>query len=174
MTWGTIAAVASAVTAVAALVFSVVSFQRQQVRAALQQRQSVKPLLWIHPHQYLDRKALFLRNYGLGPAIIRRAEFTRDGHVVTNRIVELFDLRAHGAPIVWETFDTVAPGRAIPADGQIILIRQSLEHLMGQVEEAEGLRLLESWQQQRRGIRVFIDYEDILGNAIEPLVFTFS
>lgn len=174
MTWGTIAAVASAATAVAALVFSVVSFQRQQARAAFQQRASVKPLLWIHPHRYLDRKALHLRNYGLGPAIVRRAEFTRDG-AATNRIVELFDLRTSDGPILWETFDNVAPGRAIPAQGQIILIRQSLQHLMNQgIGEKEGLRLLESWQQQRQGIGVFIEYEDIFGNALEPLSFTFS
>jgi len=178
MTWPTIAAVASALIALAALVFSVISFQNQQARAAAQQRASIKPLLWIHPQRYRDRKALLLRNYGLGPAIIRRAGFMREGHAATNRIVELFDLRTPGGPsrsIVWETFDTVERGRAIPAQGEIVLIRQSLEHLVGQgIEESEGLRLLEAWQQQRTGIRVTIEYEDILGNTLEPLDFTLT
>jgi hypothetical protein len=81
MSGATVAAIASALIALMALLFSVVSFNRQQTRAAPQQetaevlaKASVKPLLWIHPQRYLDRKALFLRNYGLGPAIIRSAE----------------------------------------------------------------------------------------------------
>jgi hypothetical protein len=100
MSGATVAAIASALIALMALLFSVVSFNRQQTRAAAQQetaevlaKASVKPLLWIHPQRYLDRKALFLRNYGLGPAIIRSAEFTKEGRPSTHRIVELFDIR---------------------------------------------------------------------------------
>jgi hypothetical protein len=172
MTGATVAGIASAVIALLALIFSVVSFARQQARAAVQQRASIKPLLWIHPQRYVNRKALFLRNYGLGPAIIRRAEFMRDGRAATNRIVELFELPRS---FMWETFDSIEPRRAIPAQGEITLVLQSLEHLMRQgIEEADGLRLLETWQQQRHGIRVVIEYEDILGNAIEPLSFTFT
>lgn len=184
MTWATVAAVASALIALTALVFSVISFERQQRRAAAQQAMaealataSVKPLLWVHPQRYIDRKALFLRNYGLGPAIIREARFMRSSHSATSRIVDLFDLRLPHEParsIVWETFSSVQPGRAIPAQGEMTLIKQSLEHLQGQsIERSEGLRMLESWQEQRRGIRVLVHYEDILGNVMEPLDFTF-
>jgi hypothetical protein len=185
MSGATVAAIASALIALMALLFSVVSFNRQQTRAAPQQetaevlaKASVKPLLWIHPQRYLDRKALFLRNYGLGPAIIRSAEFTKEGRPSTHRIVELFDIRLPQDPsrsIVWETFDAVPPRRAIPVEGQITLIRQSLGHLVGQgMDESDGLRLLSLWQEQRRGIRVVIAYEDLLGNEMEPLDFTFQ
>jgi hypothetical protein len=76
---------------------------------------------------------------------------------------------------VWETFDAVPPRRAIPVEGQITLIRQSLGHLVGQgMDESDGLRLLSLWQEQRRGIRVVIAYEDLLGNEMEPLDFTFQ
>jgi hypothetical protein len=172
MTWATVAAIASALIALLALVFSVVSFERQQARAAVQQRASIKPLLWIHPERYVNRKALFLRNYGLGPAIICRAEFSKDGHTATHRIVELFDLPR---PILWETFDSVERGRALPAQGEITLVLQTLQHLVRQgIDESEGLGLLETWQRQRQGIKVLIEYEDILGNKIEPLSFTFK
>lgn len=184
MNWATVAAVASALIALMALVFAVVSFARQQARADAQQAMaqalataSVKPLLWIHPQRYVDRKALFLRNYGLGPAIVRDVRFMRNSQSATNRIVDLFDLRLPHEParsIVWETFASVQPGRAIPTQGEITLIKQSLGHLVGQnIERSEGLRMLESWQEQRRGIRVLIHYEDILGNVMEPLDFTF-
>jgi hypothetical protein len=177
MNWATVAAMASALIALSALLFSVVSFRRQQARAEELARASVKPLLWIHPQRYVDRKALFLRNYGLGPAIIRDAKFMRDSQLSTNRIVDLFNLRHPDEParsIVWETFASVQPGRAIPAQGEITLIRQSLGHLLAQnIERSEGLRMLASWQEQRRGIRVLIHYDDILGNEMKPLDFTF-
>jgi hypothetical protein len=183
MNWEAVSAVASTLIALAALVFSVVSFQRQQNRAAEQQADaqalavaSVKPLLWVHGQSFIDLKTILLRNYGLGPAVLRRVEFSKEGHPVTNRVADLFDLRIPGeqSKIFWETFDAIRQNRAIPAQGEIRLLWQSLGHLMGQgVEELEGLALLAEWQEQRSGVRVFIEYEDILGNRLQPIDFTF-
>lgn len=68
----------------AALIFSIVSFSRQQDRADKQQARaekltvdSVKPLLWIQGQNYIDLKSVQLRNHGLGPAIIKLARFDK-------------------------------------------------------------------------------------------------
>lgn len=184
MNWEAVSAVASAIIALAALIFSVASFQRQQNRATEQQAAAqalavagVKPLLWVHGQSFINLKTILLRNYGLGPAILRRVEFSKEGHPVTNRVVDLFDLSIPGqrSRIIWETFDAIRENRAIPAQGEIKLLWQSLDHLTDQgIGELEGLALLAEWQKQRSGIRVFIEYEDILGNTLESVDFTFN
>src|SRR5687767_16015662 len=107
--------IAALVVAFAGLVFAVVSFRRQQDRAEEHARASVKPLLWIKSQTYVDLKSIRLLNQGLGPAIIRKAEFRRGPEgAPTNSIVTLFTLK-----IVWESFVDVLPNRAIPAEGEI-------------------------------------------------------
>jgi hypothetical protein len=172
----TVAAVASSVIALAALVFSIVSFQRQQVRAERLAVASVRPLLWINRQRYVDLKAVQLRNYGLGPAIIRKASFTKDGQS-TNRLVDLLDIRPPGERsegIVWETFVNLPERRAIPAQGEVVLIKESLEHLTGQgIDEKTGLRLLAQFDAQASGIEVEIEFEDILGTRMEAFTYKF-
>ena len=175
---------ASVVIALAALVFSIVTFNRQQARAEKQQARaeklavdSVKPLLWIQSQKYTDMKSIQIRNYGLGPAIIKVARFER-GQNVTNNIVELFnhlsftdDLPAQR--VRWETFVDLPSKRAIPPGGDIPLIRQSLKNLRSQgMEEEAGLELLRRFQRVKEDIRVHIEYVDVFGDEMEPLDFT--
>ncbi len=112
-------AISSVVIAVVALLFSILSFQRQQERAERHARASVKPLLWIHSQTYIDLKSIRLTNHGLGPAILNRVEFKR-GEVSTSRIVELFNLTVVAADQskhqpAWESFVNLPTARAIPA-----------------------------------------------------------
>lgn len=162
----------SVIIALGALGFSIYSFQRQQERADKYAQASVKPLLSIKSQGYTDLKSIRLMNYGVGPAIIRKAEFRRDPlEKPTNRLVNLFRLDN----IVWESFVNLPEKRAIPAGEDITLVKQSLQHLIAQgFDEAEGLRLLEDWQIQKKGILVRIEYEDIYGNEMKPLVETLN
>ena len=73
-----------ALIALAALVFSICSFQRQQSRAERHAVANVKPLLSMKSLKYDDHKAIKLMNYGLGPAIIKRAVFSKDGKSTDN------------------------------------------------------------------------------------------
>ena len=89
---------ASVIIALSALVFSIVSFRQQQNRAEKQEDRaeklavdSVKPLLEIQHERYMRTKAIRLRNYGLGPAVVKVAQFTKGGGSLTNKIVDLFD-----------------------------------------------------------------------------------
>ena len=157
---------ASAIIALLALLFSVFSFKRQQDRANAYARASVKPLLSIKSQNFVDLKSIRIMNYGVGPAIIRKAEFQQgpDGSP-TDNIVSLFDLN-----IVWESFVNVPPNRAIPAEGEILLIQESLAHLRGQGhDETAAFAILAKWRTQKTGIRVHIEYEDIYGNPMTPL-----
>lgn len=133
---------------------------------------SVKPFLLIRSQAYEDLKSIRLTNYGLGPAIIKSALFEKPGSPPTNRIVDLFDHLRKAEPRWrrWERFVNLPPDRAIPAEGEVLLIRQSLEHLRNQgIEEEAGLRLLSDWQREKKGIEVYIEYEDIFGREMKPL-----
>ncbi|MCA1853971.1 MAG: hypothetical protein LC647_16750 [Beggiatoa sp.] len=105
-------------------------------------------------------------NYGVGPAVIRKAEFRHGPQArPADKIVDLFTLN-----IVWETFVNVPPNRAIPVQGEIVLVKESLAHLRGQgYDEQAGLSILNQWQLQKTGILVHIEYEDIYG-APMPLL----
>lgn len=161
-----IASLGSTVIALVALIFSIVTFKRQQDRADAHARTSVKPLLSIKSQTYVDLKSIRILNYGVGPAVIRKAEFRRGPEgVPTNEIVRLFN-----QGIVWESFVNVLPNRAIPAEGEILLIKGSLTHLLGQGhDEKTALAILKQWQSQKSGILVRIEYEDIYGNPMTPL-----
>lgn len=161
-----IASICSAIIAFAALIFSIVSFKRQQDRADAYARAGVKPLLSIKSQKFGHLKSIRIVNYGVGPAVIKMAEFRRGPEgVPTNEIVDLFNLN-----IVWESFVNVPPNRAIPAEGEILLIKESLAHLLGLGHnEKTALTILNQWQSQKTGIHVRIEYEDIYGNPMTPL-----
>jgi hypothetical protein len=190
----TIAAITSAVIALAALGFTIFSFRRQQDRADKQLAQadkqqvqaerfafsSVRPILRINPQSYRNLKSLRLSNHGLGPAIVTEARFEKNGQPPTPKVVDLFQhlfVSAHypQGQLLWETFQDVWPGLALPAQKDILLIKQSATHLIDQgMSEDAALDLLRKWQDERRGIRVYINYTDIYGNKMEPLDFTFK
>jgi len=171
---GTLSALASAVIALAALVFSIVSFNRQQVRAEQQQARaekltmdSVKPLLWIQSQIYADAKSIRLRNHGLGPAIIKSARFEKEGHQSSDNLVELFSRLSN---VAWATYVNLPKGRVVAAQTDISLVKQTLEHLLGQgIDEESSLDILRRFQDEKRGIKVYIEYSDIFGNEMEPL-----
>lgn len=154
-----------ALIALAALVFSICSFQRQQSRAERHAVANVKPLLSMKSLKYDDHKAIKLMNYGLGPAIIKRAVFSKDGKS-TDNVVKLFKIRIKK----WERFQNLPTDRAVPSQGEIVLVEQTLGHLVKQdYGEVDALTLLSKWQDQKSGIEVYIEYQDIFGNTMEPL-----
>ena len=154
----TYSALASAIIALAALVFSIVSFNRQQIRADRQQARaeklavdSVKPLLWIQSQVYIDIKSIRLRNHGLGPAVIKSARFEKEGYQPTDSIVKLFSGLSNFA---WVTFVNLPKGRVVAAQSDITLVKQTLEHLRGQrVEERMHLRYCAGFKMRREASR---------------------
>jgi hypothetical protein len=160
------------IVAFAALVFSIVSFRRQQDRAEALARASVRPLLSIKSQTYVDLKSIRLLNYGLGPAVVKKAEFRRGPEgAPTNNIVKLFDIGS----IHWESFVPLLSNRPIPAQGEIVLIKESLAHIEAQGHNREAaLAMLARWQEQKRDIMVRIEFEDIYGNQMPVLEETLA
>lgn len=151
--------------AFAALAFSVYSFYRQQDRAERHAIANVKPLLSIKSLIYDDHKAIKLMNYGLGPASIKQAIFSKDGKSEA-RIVDLFCLPIKKR----ERFQNLSSNQAIPAQAEIVLVEQTLGHLLDHsYSKTDGLNLLSQWQHQKSGIDIYIEYQDIFGNTIPPL-----
>jgi len=172
MTAQIIVSVCSLIVAAAALTFSIVSFRRQQARAELQARASVKPLLSIRSQNYANLKSIRIVNSGVGPAIIRKAEFRRgaDG-VATDTIKDLFNLNVPS----WEYSVQVVPHRVIPANDEMLLIKLSLDYLDPEhVETEKALGLLDKWRKQKTGIVARVEYEDIYGNEMAVLEETLN
>lgn len=188
-----LAAIASVIVAIGALIFSIVSFKRQQDRADQQQDRAdqqqdraekladqqqkraekltvdgVKPLLWIQGQNYTHLKSVQLKNHGLGPAVIKLARFKK-GAVTTDNLVELFSDLGGAA---WVTYVDLPPKRVIAVGADISLIKQSIEHLRGQgINDKSAFEILGRIQKEKKGIEVYIEYLDIFGNEIDPVDF---
>lgn len=164
--------IASVLTAIVALVALIVAFfveRRNQARFEEQLRQSrdtakanIKPLLIISSEVFDDVKSVRLINRGIGTAIITRVEFSRCEQRTTN-LVELFQINGQ---FKWETFRRLpATNVFISPNETIDLVRLSAQHLQTQGISIEDTRsILKQWQQQKSGIRILLEYEDVLGN----------
>jgi hypothetical protein len=154
----------------AALIFSLRSFRAQQKWSEASAHASVKPFFWLKLQGYTDLKSVILIHDGAGPAVIASATFTTNGRS-TDRLVDLIDV---DIPL-WETFTGVSRQRVVPPQGEIVLLRQSLEHLVGQDIDAEtGLQIMEQIHEQRRGIQIGLEYEDIYTAFFPPIVRRYS
>lgn len=165
--WSSIAAVSSAVIALAALGYSVFMFNSQQNRAEEHAQANLRPILTIRTQAYANRKAIILRNVGVGPAVITSATFSKEGKP-TNNVVELFE----ELPIpYWETYINLPDGTVLPAQEDSILVLQTSRHLMDadvqgvEITKERALEILEQWDEIKSGIHASIKYEDVLGNT---------
>ena len=172
--WSTIAAISSAVIALVALVYSVISFNKQQRRAEQHAQANMRPILKIRTQKYVNRKAIILRNVGIGPAIITNATFSKECKS-TNKIVDLFEQ----LPIpFWEKFINLPDGTVLPAHEDSILVLQTSGHLTdANVQETsitndQALDILKRWDRIKSGIHVSIEYEDVLGNTQDSVDLT--
>ena len=69
-----------------------------------------------------------------------------------------------------DPFVNVPANRAVPANSEMTLIRQSLEHLIDQgISEDDGLSILRDWESQKTGILAHIEYSDIYDNEMEAI-----
>ena len=157
--WNSVAAISSSAAAIAALIFSIVSFKSQQKRAEKFASANIRPLLILRSQTYSHTKSILLINQGLGPAIITKAEFSK-GAKKTDSIVELFDL-----PIgTWESYINVPIGTVIRPQDQRVLVLQTKQHLIdiNKTSPKDADKILALWQQQKTGIEVLIEFNNVL------------
>lgn len=166
MDWSATAALASVIIAAAALTFSILSFRAQQQWADKNAQANVRPFFWTKVLTYADHKAVILRNDGVGPAVITSLTFTRSGRSEA-RVVDLLNV---SPPKYWETFTAARSGRVVPPQGEIVLLRQTRDHLLGQgiTDTAAALDLLRDIQQDWHGITLEVRFHDIYEHERPP------
>ena len=174
-----VASILVAVAAVAALYLSYRNEKRNQDRFADQLKLSqeiasanIRPLLTIHSQIYVNDIGISLINKGIGTAVITDIEFEKDGRT-TKSIVDFFDL---GSDIMWDTFWKFSEKKSYLSAGKK---RQLVELTVGNLKtqgwpEEKAIELLSRWQEQKRGIKIRIEYSDVLGNSIEPYCDTLN
>lgn len=167
--WQVVSGVSSAVIAFTALWFSIFSFHTQQERADRYQLASVRPILKVRTQKYINQKSILIINSGVGPAIIKKALFTRGEHS-SNNVVELFDLN-----VVWDTYMNLPDDTALQQQENIELVKLTAVALeKGGKSKDVALQILAQWQEQKEGIHMYIEYEDIYGNAQDPINTTLN
>ena len=175
----TIAGAATVAVAVAALCVTFHVERRNQKRFDEQLKQSrqiaianMKPLLTIHSQTYVNHKGITLANRGVGTAVITDIEFKKDGRTTCN-LVTLFNL---GHDFMWDTYWKFSGDKYyMAADGKYQLVELTGKNLVAQGwSERQALELLNKWQEQKSGIRVRVEYADLLGNAMDPYVTTLN
>ena len=141
--------------AILALGLSTCSFVRENERAdriltreEFQARQEIKPVLRIVERRYDAGYGIRLTNNGIGPAFIKKAEFSANG-IVTNHLIELFpDFKSND----WIDYTSVPNDVILPTGSFWDLAKLSNPELKVPYLATE------------RGIRYSIDYADIYGN----------
>lgn len=132
-----IIAAAAMLTAIAAVVVSVIQTDIMRAEAEMERehaRLSVQPSVWIFQNtnttEASPKYELALLNKGLGPAVIEQFEVTVDGEIVLrwSEIVSKisdgkFILGGEDANVGQVGFSSVPPGHIIPAEAQVLPIR---------------------------------------------------
>lgn len=133
---------------------------------------SIRPLVSVYSQVYKKKKSLILCNRGLGPAIVTLGEFSKNGRT-TNNVKDLFEF---DVDIPWDSWRKLTKGTFSVAPGQeIVLLKLSEATLKSrEFSESQAVELLESWQNQKTGIEVRIDYQDAVGRVQETYKATLA
>ncbi len=168
-----VAGIMSTLVAVAALYLAFRYERRNHLRFEDQLKQSkeiasanVMPLLTIHSQTYVDSKGISLVNGGIGTAVITDIEFIKEGRT-TRSLVDLFDL---GPDFMWNSFWRFSGSKYyLRAGKKYQLVKLTVKNLVSQGwSEEEAKELLLGWQEQKTGIRIRIEYSNVLDNSMEP------
>jgi len=173
----TVTGISSVAVAVLALIVAFFVENRNYTRFKQQLEQSkkiaeanVKPLLLVQSEVYENVKSINLANRGVGVAVITKIEFSRGGGPVNN-IVDLFEFKSNFA---WDTFQEFSVTQTYLSPGkQISLVRLTEKGLTTQGFDATQIRrILNDWQIQKSGIKICVEYQDVLGNQQNDYVVT--
>jgi hypothetical protein len=163
---------AATVVAVCALVVSFLAERRNQKRFEEQMDESrrvahanVRPLLGLTISGYMNEKAMYLVNHGIGAAVVTRITFRRKDETALN-VPELIEL---DQGVVWDDFTEYTEGNIfyVPAGESETLIQLTLESLSAQgIRGREAERLMETLGAQLDEIEVTVTYEDVLEEVV--------
>lgn len=163
---------ATIILAFCGLLFSIYSFKKQQKRENRFAKASVRPILSIKSKIYENNKTIQLMNYGIGPAIIKKAIFEDQHGNKSENIIDLFDSEnLFGKQIKWDTYSTIPENKTLEANGEIILIQLTKKNLLKQgIKKETALKILTTFQEKKSGLKVSVKYTNIYGNNMPALI----
>jgi len=141
------------ILALAAVIISVVSIVATVVFSLLQQKHnknSVRPICEIKFADYEDKIAVYLRNYGTGPLIIKEI-VCKDGERSAPTLLALMPRINHP----WSDYTEDVTGWTIPVDGKVTLIE------LEPINEDEKYKVRTTLEQ----ITIEIVYTDVYGKS---------
>jgi hypothetical protein len=123
----------------------------------------VKPLISVYPSKFIDRKAITLTNGGLGTAIITGVTYSKGQVVERQALYKLFTI---SPAVVWDYFWVFTEATYYVQAGQKIMLVELKQKGLEEdgLAKAASLDILNSLQQQMEGVKIEIEYSDVLGN----------
>jgi hypothetical protein len=151
-------------TAIAALFVSVVSIIIAIVNMTMQRahnKKSVLPIGHISLGDYENQISVRVRNDGVGPMIIERVMVTGEGERTASAVMDFMPELPSG--YLWRSFVGDISGRAIPAEGNIILI--SLE---GDQDDKGFIAARRMTREALSRLSIKVNYRNIYGETMPP------
>jgi hypothetical protein len=174
--WNVVQAVAatdSVLVALVAIWLTYLSVQIQHEATRLQRETavaSVKPFLYSVRLRYENLRGVKLINGGIGPAVVTKIIIRRGDHEVRNAA----DLFSFERQFAWDTFRVFGRRTVIAPKEEVPLLELSLNGLTAQnMSEPDALAILSFFRDQLRGLSIYCEYEDALGNEQKPLKVTY-
>ena len=134
---------------------------------------NMKPLLFIYPSKFVDRKAITLCNHGLGTAIITKITFQKNKLTERKALFKLFDFSQE---IIWDYYWIFREKKYYVQAGQRIKLLELSDKGLAEdgLEKDEIKEILDSFQQQMQGVTITIECSDVFGNEQEPYKITLT
>lgn len=147
---------------VAIIITILVAYKSYKLSKSIARAQS-KPVLAIYTSEYINYKAVSLRNVGNGTAWINSFKINRGSDEV-DCLVELFNFKSK-REVIWDNYWIFTkPPDYLQAGEYRMLVELSEKHLVKQkFKESEALNILKEWQKQLDEIEIKIHYSDITG-----------
>lgn len=168
--------VLTVIVAVSALIFSVVNENRNAKRFQTQIDQSdriakaqVRPILSVLRLGYKNMKGIKLINSGAGPAIIHvKSDIFCKNKKYSYNITELMQFEHNFS---WNDYFTVGENTFLKAGEEINLCLLTEGHLINQgISKNKAEKILQDFDEHKKGINIRIEYEDVLGNPQPVLI----
>jgi len=164
--WENLTSFADANTGVIAIVLSTVSLFLAFFTILLQRahnHRSIRPVARIGYGDYTNRVFVNIKNHGLGPMIIDRIEFYKNGKMTAEKsLVALMPKLSSG--VYWETFSSEIKDRALAAGDKVTLI--SFKH-RGPSDHGFGYHIDEI-REALSDIRIKVFYRDLYNYNLQP------
>jgi hypothetical protein len=142
---------------------------------------NIKPLLAIETDEYENMKGVILVNHGIGTAVITKIVITKNGETDPEDMNKLVNFMYQDIDekwdFTWDYFSEFTPGHKqfIDAGMKLYLAKLSEDDLAAKskLKKTELRKIFNDWDNQLSGVRIYIEYEDILGNKQENCVRDF-